>query len=179
MITIWAKVVSYHDWHFYDDFIFLTVEIFGCLHHVDDLFQPCANMVWSVNGSIGFPPILCSFYRQRMLVAFQKVQAATILQWVVVIVEKAFSRLDVLLNFSPISLHELLCATSDGFRSLVFLFLFLGSPLCVLHFRVWSFVWTSILSLFNIYIFLLLFTCQVFFLVLNLTIFKEIENTYH
>ncbi len=136
-------------------------------------------MVCSVNGSRGFClSILCSFYRQRVLVAFKKVQAATILQWEFVIVEKAFSRLDVLLHFSPISLHDLLCATGDGFRSLVFLFLFLGSPLCILHFQGWSFVWTSILSLFNFF-FLLLFTCQVFFLVLNLTIFKEIENTYH
>jgi len=64
-----------------------------------------------------------------MLVAFQKVQAVTILQWVVVIVEKAFSRLDVLLNFSPISLHDLLCATSDGFRSLVFFVSLLRLPI--------------------------------------------------
>jgi sarcosine oxidase gamma subunit len=49
--------------------------------------------------------------------ALQIVQVATILCQAVVTIGKASYRLDVLLSFSPISLHDLLHATSDEFRS--------------------------------------------------------------
>jgi hypothetical protein len=89
------------------------------------------------------------------------------------------SRFGVLPGFSPIFLHNLLCATGDGFRSrlsscitcLVLLVMGLdlrfldffseGSPLCGLCFWVWSFVWTC-----DTFFFLLLFTCLVFCLYL-------------
>jgi hypothetical protein len=53
-------------------------------------------------------------------VALQNVQAGTILhhQAVVALREASF-RLGVLPGFSSIALHNLLCATGDGFRSLV------------------------------------------------------------
>jgi hypothetical protein len=70
---------------------------------------------------------------------------------------EASSRLGVVLGFLPISLHDLLHAFGDP-RFQVFSCW--GSPLCVLHFRVWYFVWTLILP------FLLLFPCGVFFLYL-------------
>ncbi len=46
-----------------------------------------------------------------------KVQATAILRQVVVPDGEASSRLGVLSSFSPISLHDLLCASVDGFRS--------------------------------------------------------------
>jgi hypothetical protein len=49
--------------------------------------------------------------------ALQIVQATTILCQAVVAIGEASSRLDVLLSFSPISLHDLLHATSDELRS--------------------------------------------------------------
>jgi hypothetical protein len=49
--------------------------------------------------------------------AFQKVQATTILCQAVVTIEETSSKLDVLPNFSLISLHGLLRATDDRFRS--------------------------------------------------------------
>jgi len=49
--------------------------------------------------------------------AFQIIRAATILCQAVVAIGKASSRLDILQKISPISLHDLLHATSDGFRS--------------------------------------------------------------
>ncbi len=45
------------------------------------------------------------------------VQAIVILFQIVVARRKAFFRLGVLFGFLPISLHDLLHATSDGFRS--------------------------------------------------------------
>jgi hypothetical protein len=49
--------------------------------------------------------------------AFQRVHVATILHWVVVAARNAYSRLGVLPGFLPISLHDLLHAYGDGFRS--------------------------------------------------------------
>jgi len=49
--------------------------------------------------------------------ALQTVQAITILHQLVVAVREASSKLGVLSGFLPISLHDLLCATSDKFRS--------------------------------------------------------------
>jgi hypothetical protein len=47
--------------------------------------------------------------------ALKKIQATTIFQLIVVAAIKAFSKFNVLPNFSPISLHNLFYATSDGF----------------------------------------------------------------
>ncbi len=49
--------------------------------------------------------------------ALKKIQAATIFQLVVLAVGKAFSKLNVLPNFSPISFNNLFHATNDGFIS--------------------------------------------------------------
>jgi len=49
--------------------------------------------------------------------ALQRIQVATILCWVIVVVREASSRIGVLPNLSPISLHDLLRANGDGFRS--------------------------------------------------------------
>jgi hypothetical protein len=58
-----------------------------------------------------------SFYRQRVLVALQRVQIAIILGQAVVTAGEASYRLRVLPGFLIISLLDLLCATDDGFRS--------------------------------------------------------------
>jgi hypothetical protein len=49
-------------------------------------------------------------------VALQRVQAVTILRQDVVTAEDVSSRLRVFLGFLPISWHNLLRATGDGFR---------------------------------------------------------------
>ncbi len=52
MIIDQAKVVSYHNQHFEDDFILVVVEIFGYLHlHLDNFFHRCANITWLMKGS--------------------------------------------------------------------------------------------------------------------------------
>jgi hypothetical protein len=71
-ITAQAKVMSYRDRHFEDDFISLIIEIFGYLHQqVNDFLHQCANMAWLTKGSRGpLLLIICSFYRQRLSLAF-------------------------------------------------------------------------------------------------------------
>jgi hypothetical protein len=74
-------------------------------------------MAWSTKSFKYYPLLInCSLYRQKMLVIFQKVLTTTILCWAVVTMKEASSKLGVLLNFSPISFHDLLHATHDGFR---------------------------------------------------------------
>ncbi len=51
--------------------------------------------------------------------AFQRVHAATILCQAVVAAGEASSNRGILPGFLPISLHDLLRATADGFRSQV------------------------------------------------------------
>ncbi len=59
----------------------------------------------------------------------QRVEAATMLHRAVVAAGAISSRFGVLPDFSPISLHDLFCATSDGFRSKVLCFLLLRLPI--------------------------------------------------
>jgi hypothetical protein len=71
-----------------------------------------------MNGS-GGPPlsIILSFYRQWVSMALERIQIATILHQAIATTKEVLSRLDVLLGFSLIFLHDLLCVMSDGFRS--------------------------------------------------------------
>jgi hypothetical protein len=78
-----------------------------------------------------------------------------------VVAGKACSRLSVLPGFSPISLHDLLRATGDGFRSEVLCFLLLGLPMLC------SAIWVVMFCLeFGPFFFLLLFPWWRFFLYL-------------
>jgi hypothetical protein len=70
-----------------------------------------------MKGSKGPLSILHSFYKQRVSMAFKKIQVVTIFQPVALGVGKAFSKLNVLPNFSPISFNNLFYATNDGFTS--------------------------------------------------------------
>ncbi len=117
-IVIQAEFVSYCDRHPEDDFIPIAIEIFICLYQqVDDFLHQCANMTWSAKGFGGPLSIICSFYRQRVLVVLQRIQATTILRWAIMAIGETFSKLGVLLGFSPISLHNLFRAIGDGFKS--------------------------------------------------------------
>jgi len=53
MIVAQPKFVSYYNRHFKNDFIPLTIEIFGCLHqHVDNFFHRYGNMAWLAKGLV-------------------------------------------------------------------------------------------------------------------------------
>jgi len=124
-------------------------------------------MAWSTKGSRGpFLSIIRSFYWQKVLVVLQKVHVVTILHRAVVAIGEAFSKLGVLLGFSLISLHDLFCATGDGFKSEVSCFLLLG--LAIVHFALWGLVFSLD---FDPFFFLLLFPHSVFFLYLFIYLF--------
>jgi hypothetical protein len=74
-------------------------------------------MAWLTKGFGGPLSILHSFYRQRVSMAFKKIQLATIFQPVVVGAREAFSKFNVFPKISSISLHDLFHATNDGFTS--------------------------------------------------------------
>jgi hypothetical protein len=75
-------------------------------------------MAWSTKGyKEPLLSILYSFYRLKVSTAFKRIQAITILWHAVMTAGEVFSRLGVLPGFWPISLHNLLRATSDEFRS--------------------------------------------------------------
>jgi len=96
-----TKIASYCDRHLENDFIFLTIEIFKCLHQqANDFFHGCANITWSLKG-FKSPPlsIIHLFYRQKVSMALQTIQAATILYWAVVAIKEATLRCDVLPSF--------------------------------------------------------------------------------
>jgi hypothetical protein len=47
-----AKERSYHNQHPIDQFLPLTIEVFGCLHkHVDVFLYTYANAIWSLKGT--------------------------------------------------------------------------------------------------------------------------------
>jgi hypothetical protein len=49
-----AKERSYCNPHSTDQFLPLTIEVFGCLHkHVDVFIHDCANAIWSLKGIEG------------------------------------------------------------------------------------------------------------------------------
>jgi hypothetical protein len=78
---------NYWDHHLVDQFLPLAIQIFSCLHkQVDDFLQVCTNNVWGMKDS-GGPPlsILSTYFRQRVSIALQKLQAPTILSQALVV----------------------------------------------------------------------------------------------
>ncbi len=74
-------------------------------------------MVWLVKGIGGCPLVVLSvFYRQRMLVALQRAQVASILRHIIII-GKGSSRLTTLLGILELSFSYILLATDGGFET--------------------------------------------------------------
>ncbi len=107
IVTIVAqtKIAPYCDRHLENDFIFLTIEIFKCLHQqANDFFHRRANITWSLKGFKSPPLSIIHYFIGKKC------------QWLLAIKEATF-RCDVLPSFSPIFWHALFCVTGDGFRS--------------------------------------------------------------
>jgi hypothetical protein len=72
-------------------------------------------MVWLAKGTNGLPLMnLCAFYRERVLVALQRMHAISILKHVVVAGEGS-SKLPMLSHFPSFSFFDMLLVTSEGF----------------------------------------------------------------
>jgi hypothetical protein len=74
----------------------------GVLHQLlDDFIHQCASMAWLAKGINGFLIIILHvFYKQRMLLALQKAQVASILN-LVAIGNEDFFKLIALLGLLP------------------------------------------------------------------------------
>jgi hypothetical protein len=65
---------------------------------VDEFLHQCANMAWGAKGIGGLPlSILCAFYKQKVLVVLERVQAISILKHVIIVGEGS-SRLGIFLK---------------------------------------------------------------------------------
>jgi hypothetical protein len=64
----------YYDHYQVNVFLPLAIEVLGCFHQkVDNFLHWCANMVWIAKSTKGPPlSVLCSFYKQIVLVASQR-----------------------------------------------------------------------------------------------------------
>ncbi len=65
-----AKKRNYHNQHPTNQILFLTIEVFGCLHKQADVFlHNCANVIWSQKGPEGPSlSVLVTFLCQRILI---------------------------------------------------------------------------------------------------------------
>jgi hypothetical protein len=110
-----AKNALCHDQFLTDMFLPVVVEDFGCLHQeANGFLHQYANMAWAVKGTKGpLLSVLHAFYRQKMLMMLQHVQAVSILRHVGTIGE-GLSKLGILLRGPPLSLFDVLLATKVG-----------------------------------------------------------------
>jgi len=106
-----AKEKSYHNQHPTNQFLLLTIEVFGCLHkHASVFLHDCANAIWSLKGSKGpHLSIFVTFLHQKVLITLQRMQASSILSRAIV-VSLTISQLPPLQNTPPITTTNLLQA---------------------------------------------------------------------
>jgi hypothetical protein len=70
---------------------------------MDHVFHQCASMAWSTKGINGLPlMVLCAFYRQKMLIALQRMHTDSILKHVIIVGEGS-SKLTIFSSFVSLS----------------------------------------------------------------------------
>jgi len=75
--------MSYHNQHPIDQFLILTIEVFGYLHkHADVFLHNYANAIWSLQGTKS-PHLstLVTFFHQKVFITLQRMQVSSILNW--------------------------------------------------------------------------------------------------
>jgi hypothetical protein len=79
--------MSYHNQHPIDQFLPLTIDVFGCLLKQADVFlHNHANAIWSFKGPKGPPfSISVTFLCQRISITLQRMQTSSILNQAIVI----------------------------------------------------------------------------------------------
>jgi hypothetical protein len=107
--VIQAKEKSYHEQHPTNHFLPLAINVFGCLDkqaHV--ILHNCANAMSNFKGPKGHPLyVLVFFFGQNISITLQRMQASSILSWVVVI-GVTTSQLPPFQDTSPITTADLL-----------------------------------------------------------------------
>jgi len=87
LMQLKPKKKNYHNQYSIDQFLPLTIEIFGCLHKYADVFlHNCANVIWNLKGPRG-PHLstLVIFFHQKVLITLQRMQTFSILSRTVAI----------------------------------------------------------------------------------------------
>ncbi len=109
--------------HSIDAFLPFAIEVFGCLHQqMNKFFHQRVNMAWSTKGTNGPPlTILHVLYMQRVLVALQRAQAASILRCIIIASENSF-RIITLSSFSSLSFLICLLQLVGGLKHDLFLY---------------------------------------------------------
>jgi len=105
-----AKKRSYHNQHPIDQFFFLAIEVFGCLHKQADMFlHECANAIWSLKmlKALPFFFVLVTFFHQRFSITLQRMQTSSILSRAVAI-GLVTSQLLPIQDIAPIATVDLL-----------------------------------------------------------------------
>jgi hypothetical protein len=72
--AVQAKGRNYCNQHPIDQFLPLTIKLFGCLHkHVDVFLHNCVNAIWSLKGPKGSHlSTLVIFLHQKVLITLQR-----------------------------------------------------------------------------------------------------------
>jgi hypothetical protein len=82
-----AKEKNYHNQHPIDRFLLLAIEVFGCLNKQADVFlHDCVNAMWNFKGPKS-PSlfVLVTFLHQKISITLKRMQASSILSWVIVV----------------------------------------------------------------------------------------------
>ncbi len=78
---------NYCDQHPTNQFLPLAIKIFGCLHKQTNVFlHDSTNVIWNLKGLDNFIFfVLVTFLHQKISITLQRIQASSILNWVVVV----------------------------------------------------------------------------------------------
>lgn len=89
----------------------------ACTNKQVIFFINVQNMAWLAKGG-PLNIILCAFYRQKVLVAWQRIYVASIMKCVV-IASEGFSKLTIFLGFFVPFFFNTLLATSEGSKNMI------------------------------------------------------------
>jgi len=84
--AVQAKEKSYHDRHPNSQFLLLAIEVFGCPNKPANVFlHDCANAMWNFKKPKGPPLSMVTFLHKKISITLQRMQASSILSWVITI----------------------------------------------------------------------------------------------
>jgi hypothetical protein len=104
-----VKEKSYYNWHLTNQFLPLTIGIFGCLHkHAHVFSHDYANAIWNLKKLKGFHlSILVIFLCKKISITLERMQSSSILGSAIVVC-LTMSQLPSLWDTPPITMANLL-----------------------------------------------------------------------
>jgi hypothetical protein len=152
-----AKEMNYHNWHPANQFLPLTIEVFGCFHkRVYVFLHDYANAICNVKRPESLHlSILVIFLHQKVLITLQRMQTSSILNRAIAI-SLTTSQLPPFYDIPPITMADLLQAV--GFwHGEIWLTYYKWSVLNMERF--WHLLWTNLMSYnLSFFLFLTLYT---------------------